>query len=420
MAHEINLVPDVKNEMIRALKLRNYTFFACIVVVSASIAITAIFGTIAGGQSIAVEGKKEAIERLSTKLNSYGDLDDFLTIKNQLSSINTTTDNKQVLSRTFNILSALIPTGADTITISELSVDLTTGLPTLTFEAQANAGKEPFIDYNVLDSFKKSMEYMRYDYGRYVDKEGNEIPAYCMIEENPQSGATLKENIDGEDNYYAYWTISGEGCNPSQTLTESDYNVEEYFGQEAVRIWRTPQYKDWYSDTETNDEPYMSLDGEIKNVAHFDSACITYTGDNSSSPKWSSDNQCKLIASSDSISSAVSSADGNSTASEESIATGIYTFDDSNGRDTSNELVLRFSAIIWIDPEVYKFTNYHMMALAPSGYHNVTDSYVQVQSMFSARAKDCVADDTACQSANQSNNSKSKTSSTNGRSQNAN
>ena len=37
MAREINLVPDVKNEMIKTLKLRNLIFFICIVVVAGSL-----------------------------------------------------------------------------------------------------------------------------------------------------------------------------------------------------------------------------------------------------------------------------------------------------------------------------------------------------------------------------------------------
>ena len=180
MAREINLVPDIKGEMIKALKLRNFIFFLCIVVASASIGVTLVAGLIAGGQQAAVDGKKATIETLSSKLNSYSELSDFLTIKDQLGGLSSLNSNKKVLSRTFNILSALIPVGADTITISELNVDLSENNPTFMFDAQANAGKEPFIDYNVLDSFKKSMQYMRYDYGSYIDRDGNTIPAYCM------------------------------------------------------------------------------------------------------------------------------------------------------------------------------------------------------------------------------------------------
>lgn len=374
---EINLVPSIKNEMIKTLKLRNFIFFLCIVVAIASVGVTAIVGLTAGGQQLAIDSKKTTLTNLSDKLNSYSDLDDFLTIKDQLDDISTLTSNKQVLSRTFNILSALLPTGADSITISELNVNLSEESPALTFDAQANSGTPPYIDYNVLDSFKKSMQYMRYDYGNYVDKNGNTIPAYCMIESGAD-GATFNDAAKG---IFAFWTINGEGCNPSENLKPSDYTIEEYNGEQVVRIWRTPQFSEWYKEKEVTGQPYMSLDGNITNVPHFESACITYSGDDSQSsaePKWTETNEtCQLVPGG---------------------TEGISITDSSNGRDANEQLVLRFSATILISPEAYQFSNHHMLAIAPSGRYNVTDSYVQVQAMFGERAADCPEGDAACNS----------------------
>lgn len=375
MAREINLVPDIKGEMIKTLKLRNLIYFICIAVGITSLSVVAIFWLISGGQKLALDGKKTTLETLSKKLNSYSDLNEFLTIKDQVGNISTLTSNKKVLSRTFNVLSALIPTGADTITVSELNVNLSNNQPKLSFDAQANAGKEPYIDYNVLDSFKKSMQYMRYDYGNYVDKNGAKIPAYCMIESGAD-GATFSDSSRG---IYAFWTIDAEGCNPSSETKTSDYTTEDYNGQQVVRIWRTPQYSDWYKQTKVEGQPYMSLDGQISGVEHFNSACITYTGNasqNSSNPKWIESNEnCLLVPGG---------------------TEGINVSDSSNGRGAGDELVLRFSAVISIAPEVYNFTNSHVLAIAPSGRRNVTDSYVQIQSMFGERARDCAEDDTAC------------------------
>ena len=151
MAREINLVPDIKEEMIKTLKLRNFIFFLCIAVASASVGLTVLFGLIVGGQQLALDSKKATIDNLSSKLNSYSDLNEVLTIKDQLGNISTLTGNKKVLSRTFNILSAFLPTGADKITISELNVDFSKEQPTFNFDAQADSGSEPYIDYNVLD-----------------------------------------------------------------------------------------------------------------------------------------------------------------------------------------------------------------------------------------------------------------------------
>ena len=405
MALEINLVPDIKNEMIKTLKLRNLIFFLCIIIASSSVAVTFIFGLIVGGQSIAINNKTNTINTLSEKLNSFSDRDDFLTIKDQLGNIASLTANKRVTSRTFNILSALIPIGSpDSIEISELRIDLSEDSPTFTFDAQANAGQSPFIDYNVLDAFKKSMKYMRYDYGNYVDKDGNTIPAYCMIERS-SDGALLSEPEKGT---YAFWTIFEEGCNnlseeelkdflgdeasedstaentemPGASETPTiivGYTLENYEGKNVVRVWRTPQ-AEWYRERMKANEPYMTEDGAISNVAHFESKCISYrlVIKNKIVAKIDdSDNTCILVPG-------------------ETDDERISILESSNGRDASEQLVLRFSAVLTLAPEVYDFNNFHMLALPPAERRNVTDSYVQLQTIFGERAKDCQEGDAAC------------------------
>lgn len=412
MALEINLVPDIKNEMIKTLKLRNFIFFLCIIIASASVAVTFIFGVIVGGQSIAIDSKQSTINALDAKLDSFSDRDDFLTIKDQLGNISSIAKNKKVASRTFNILAALIPTGTpDSIQISELSIDLAgeEGNPTFTLEAQANAGQAPYIDYNVLDAFKKSMKYMRYDYGNYVDKDNNTIPAYCIIERDTD-GSHFSDPDKGK---YAFWTFLKEGCSDiaisdneeeasaeTETETEAEeeesenegengaenqqisfegYTVETYDDTPVVRIWRTPQ-TEWYNPNATADKPQMTENGDITNVAHFNSKCIQY----------------KLIIKNDKASKIDDTENSCNLVSGEEDDDRIAILESSNGRDASEQLVLRFSAVLQIAPEVYDFNNFHMLALPPAERRNVTDSYVQLQTIFGERAKDCAEGDTAC------------------------
>ncbi|MBR3270096.1 hypothetical protein IKG07_02510 [Candidatus Saccharibacteria bacterium] len=421
MAKEINLVPDIKNEFIQTLKFRNFVFFLCIVVAASSLIVMLIFLSIAGGQQGFINAKQNTIDALQKKITDYSDLSDFLTIRDQLKNINIITENKKMMSRTFNILSAIIPTGDDYINISELSVSLADESPTFNFEAQANAGTDPKIDYKVLDAFKKSMQYLRYDYGEYVDKNDQPIPAYCIVESNID-GSTFR---DPERGYFAYWLIEGEGCNPSaeeseeeeeeeveedtlfkverltsdsellkeattiqeqpapaQTIAEkTGYQTEEYNGQNVVRIWRTPQYVDWYKSNPSDDEPYMDLNGAIHNIPHFNSSCITYSGTEKENGAitWSTTNEsCLLVP------------------NNEDGSAGISIEDSSNGRNAAEELVLRFSAVITFAPEVFNFNNHHMLALPPAGRRNVTDSYAQIQSIFAERATDCAQNDTEC------------------------
>lgn len=411
MAREINLVPDVKGEMIKALKLRNFILFICIIVASASAGASIIVATYAFGQQAIVDSNKTVINSLSDKLNSYDELTEFLTIKDQLGNLSSISSNKKLLSRTFNLLSSMIPSGENTgsITISELNINLKSEKPIISFEAQANDNSSEDNDYNVLDSFKKSMSFLRYDYGNYVDKKGAEIPAYCIIESG-DDGATF---YDAEkSSYYALWLITGNGCNPSyQSTTESDdqsdsdsdsdsetnseantqnapdptegYTTESYNDQTVVRIWRTPQFKDWFKNEAVEGEPYMSLDGQISGVAHFVSQCISYTGvrnEQAGTIEWSSLNDNCL-----SVPAGVE---------------GIQISDSSYGKNTNGDLVVRFSAAITLDPKIFSFNNKHVLAFGPTGRNNVTDSVTQLQNIFAPRATDCTDDDEACNKVN--------------------
>lgn len=386
MAHEINLVPDIKGEMIKALKLRNLIFFICIVVAAASIGMILIVGSIVGGQSLALEGKKDVLASMSNKVNSYNDLSDFLTIQNQVNKISTITDEKVLSSRIFNFISVLNPTNGDTVKFSEMNLNMAEA--TLTVEAQANAEVSPFIDYNVLDAFKKSMPYLTYDYGHYVDKYGNTIPAYCVVEAD-NNGMFFTDS----NNLYAYWMVDVEGCKEDEYdlgietdfdeeddeddeedeyIEDTDYEYTIYDNQRAVKIWRTPKFDQWY------DEKLMTADGAISGVEHFESSCRNYYGEENDLGEmvWKTENtKCPLVP------------DG-----EE----GIMILESSNGRDSTGDLVLRFSAIITFDNEAFKFNTNHAIFFGPDGKYNVTDSYLQVQNMFSQRAMDCANGDTAC------------------------
>lgn len=382
--YEINLVPDVKIKMLKTLRLRNIIFFICIVTVAVAGGVTAVLGSVAGGQAIARASKDSKIEDLSTQLLGYENISEFLTIQDQLGKIAEINENKQLLSRVFNVLDAFRPQGNDKVEISELAINMST--LKLNFEAQADAGDDPLIDYRVLEAYKKGIALTKYDYGRYVDAEGNEIPTRCIKETNDE-GEVLNDN----GSIYAEWYKYKKGCDPTveedeeeededeaslitptidfeETTTEEETEEEEEGPDEneTVRIWRTPQFKDWYA------KEYMDLDGSISGVEHFESECINYTGtEGAKNVKWTAENDC-LVAEDE-----------------------VEIKDSSNGRDASGNLVLRFSASVTINKEVFSFANKHMMAISPTG-QNVTDSYRQIEGLFAQRAEDCDEDDSAC------------------------
>ena len=418
-SYEISLVPEVKRNMIKAMKFRNILLFCCIVLISVSGGIVMVMVSVWEGQNITMSGQDSRMKLMSEKLNGYDSLPEFLTIQKQLKQINEISENKKVLSRVFPILSAILPEGPDTISLSELAVDLDEN--TLTFDGQADAKVSPYIDYRVLESFKKGISLMKYDYGRYVTADDDEIPSRCMVEVG-KDGKTLieedKKNNVTNKYIYAYWLKGKKGCDPAredfvaegeeleeesydeendeqdgaekiekteeQIKEEFDKRVEELddYGKEllyqqietgvkmedadVIKIYRSPKFSDWYKNG------YMTESGDISGVNHFDSQCITYTGSEANGTmKWISDNTCMLSTEDPAIR------------------------DSSNGRDTNGNLVLRFSATLTLEPAVFEFKNKHVMAISPSG-QNVTDSYVQVEGMFAERAADCNDSDVIC------------------------
>ena len=222
--YEINLVPDVKAQMIRMQKIRNIMFFVCIVISIASVSTALVLGSIKATQDITMSGQDSHIENLSKKILEYEELPEFLTIQNQINGISKIEDNQKVLSRAVLFLNSLLPNEGDKIEVSELSIDLKS--TSLSFDAQANALKDN-IDYRVLEAFIKRTNMMTFDYGRYVDSTGLEIPSRC-IEEYNSAGAMYQEN----GNIYAIWHRGDKGCDPNR----DDYAPNEDGSVNASQI----------------------------------------------------------------------------------------------------------------------------------------------------------------------------------------
>lgn len=416
--YEINLVPEVKAQMIRAQKIRNLVLYICIVVSVASISVVLVLFGIKSGQDIAMANQDSRLAAMSAKLLGYDELGDLVTIQAQLDKLSDISENKTVLSRVFGALGVMLPTGDDVVQLSDLRVDLETG--TLRMEGQADARVAPLIDYRVLESFKKGVELTKYDYGRFVDANGTEIPTWC-IKEADDDGNVYRNG----ENYYAWWDLSAAGCAalPKGSTVPENSTIDLFFSKDAevevaertyrleeleaqgvkltveedgtvkflddeyevrqdennetvyakeevlrVKVWRTPQFNTWHNSG------LMELDGSVTNIEHFESACIKYTGvmqAGSNIAKWTSTNDCTLAKD------------------------GLTVLSSSNGRDESDNLVLKFTATTVLDEEFFAFRNKHMIAIGPMG-QNVTDSYVQIGGMFVQEARECDVNDSEC------------------------
>ncbi|MEI6228566.1 MAG: hypothetical protein WCP11_00865 [Candidatus Saccharibacteria bacterium] len=154
---EINLVPDVKQEFIRAQQIRAKVITISIIVGVISIAAVVMLAVyIFTVQSVRGGMVDSAIGKYSKDLNNVEDLSKTLTIQNQLTKIQSLNDNKKISSRIFDVLKSIVPAPPNNIQISNLSVDTVTGTVSLDGQA-ANS-------YAAVEVFKKTIAGVKIEY----------------------------------------------------------------------------------------------------------------------------------------------------------------------------------------------------------------------------------------------------------------
>ena len=85
---EINLIPDVKQELLRAQAQRNIVISASIVLAIAAGAVVVLVALyVFGGQKLLMDNANKKIDKEYATLSSVEDLDRLLTIQNQLKKV---------------------------------------------------------------------------------------------------------------------------------------------------------------------------------------------------------------------------------------------------------------------------------------------------------------------------------------------
>lgn len=385
--YEISLVPDVKSELIKKLKLRNLVFLICVIVAASCGGIFMIMFSITGGQGLALSAQDEEmacrsdgnIPKSSKKCDSkYGTAilkfkneEELLTIQDQMKNLSLLNKNKIKFSRVFNILGTILPNAKkgdeNTVKISEINTDINSN--TLFFDALGYSSNN--IGYRALEAFKKNATRTYYDYGNYMrrDDEGNyvAIPSFCITEEVVNSityGVYHKGTPGCEAPMVEKTEETAEGEESAETVAE-ETNTETAISnveRKDIRIRRT------YNDTsdrdkykEGNDQYASSSDEKVKGY-FFESQCLQYD-DNGKFDESATLEKCPLLSEAP------------------------YIGDSSYGRDSDENMVLSFSATLTITHDVFLSSNKHMLIVGPTR-QNVTDSYIQISGMFTEAAHD--------------------------------
>lgn len=163
----LNLLPDVKKQLLKAKRERNIVIFTSMVAMIGSGALLIVLGAVMAGQAIhkaTMEGNIKRSEATIAKDKSDKQLDKYLTIQNQLKQIDGLKSNQQLYSRVFDYVMQLNPAAPNDIRIKNLTVsDGTLADPSSIGDDSANGSGSVTIDgrtasYASLNVFKTTAE----------------------------------------------------------------------------------------------------------------------------------------------------------------------------------------------------------------------------------------------------------------------
>ena len=164
---EINLIPDVKQQLLKAQRIRNVVISSSIIVSLVAVGIVVLLVVymlvVQNARSAYLDGQ---IDKKYTELSKNDDLSKMITIQNQLSTISSLNDQKVLSSRTFDVVSAITPSDDTSIAFSQIDVTpnvegaSTDETDTTTTAASGDAGgsiklEGQIASYDLLEAFKK-------------------------------------------------------------------------------------------------------------------------------------------------------------------------------------------------------------------------------------------------------------------------
>ena len=145
---EVNLIPDVKREYLHAQRVRNTVISVSMLVAAAAAGTVIVLGLALGSLQFASGQADNAIKSKYKELSDKPDINDLLTIQNQLTQIDMISSNRGVNSRIFDTLSAVNPQAPNNVTMS--TVRYNASEKTITIEGSTAGG------FNAVDALKKT------------------------------------------------------------------------------------------------------------------------------------------------------------------------------------------------------------------------------------------------------------------------
>ena len=182
---EINLLPNVKRELLKTRAMRNRVISISFLVGGASIAAVVVLALILGSQIAAEAVQSGVIKDRNDKLMAVEDLNKVVTIQHQLTKINEQHSGKKLNSRIFDVVTAVNPVASNNVSFSDIKVN--PGSKTITLEGSAVNG------YSALETLKKTILNTKVQ-----TTDGDKSSEVSLTKEIKDGDTSFGENSEGK------------------------------------------------------------------------------------------------------------------------------------------------------------------------------------------------------------------------------
>ena len=182
---EINLLPNVKRELLKTRAMRNRVISISFLVGGASIAAVVVLALILGSQIAAEAVQNGVVKDRNDKLMAVEDLNKVVTIQHQLTKINEQHSRKKLNSRIFDVVTAVNPVAPNNVSFSDIKVN--PGSKTITLEGSAVNG------YSALETLKKTILNTKVQ-----TTDGDKSSEVSLTKEIKDGDTSFGENSEGK------------------------------------------------------------------------------------------------------------------------------------------------------------------------------------------------------------------------------
>ncbi|MDR0955700.1 MAG: hypothetical protein LBM73_01080 [Candidatus Nomurabacteria bacterium] len=216
---QLNLLPDLKKQFLRAQKQRNIVISVCVIVSLACVGILVALGATLGGQALIKSNTTKDIAKQKTTLLGTPNLNAYLTLQNQLSQLDGLKNNQLIYSRLFAYLQQLNPTAPNNMQLSSVKLGADAS-STSTSTADTETGTTVTMDgkttnFASLNTIKTTLISAQITYAKGKDGKAQTEPLFSTV--NVTSAGLSQSDSGGSVSFTLSVTFNVAAFAPDST-----------------------------------------------------------------------------------------------------------------------------------------------------------------------------------------------------------